>query len=167
MPKKEWDFNFESEKPNPEFQPDMSLENEEFALSLYNGFLKINPVGKVYYIRERRCKFPGPKVWKATNRSLQLFRDNGGTALRLNQAQVAAWYALVFMYYKVVDGDLTLMEDNNRLRTISPDEFTDFIRDNLHSPESLSFVDMDKTILKPRMDKLKYKRHKKLSVLIE
>ncbi|MBU3916591.1 hypothetical protein KKA14_13745, partial [bacterium] len=85
---------------------DDSLHHASVNAKLKKGieFLNINPVGKVYYIRERRCKFPGPNVWKATNKTLKLFRDNGGIALRLNQEQVAAWYALVFLQYKVKDG---------------------------------------------------------------
>ena len=46
FPEKSWDFNFESEKPNPDFSPDISLSDEEFAASLYSGFLKINPTKK-------------------------------------------------------------------------------------------------------------------------
>ncbi|MBU2512822.1 ATP-binding protein [bacterium] len=128
-------------------------------------FLEDNLTNKVYYIRERRSKFPGAEVWKRTNKTLKEFKDKGGIDIRLSQSQAAFWYTLTFANYKIIDGEVTNYNDINGLQTVSEDRFLEFIANDLHDQQGLSFKDLDKAILKPRIDRLKRKRLEKLSVL--
>ncbi len=147
---------------------DDSLHHNSVNARLKKGIelLEQNVNSKVYYIRDRRCKFPGPDVWKNTNKTLKRFKENGGIVIKLNQDQVAAWYALTFLLYKVNEGDSIIVENDNKQRAITAEEFSEFIQKHLHNPKTLSFVDMDRNILKSRTaDRLKRKRMQKMSVL--
>ncbi len=146
---------------------DDSLHHRSVDAKLKRGieFLENSVTNKVYYIRERRSKFPGAEVWKNTNKTLKRFKDKGGTDVRLSRNQAAFWYALTFACYKIVDGEITFQSGTNGLKTVSKDRFIEFTTNSLHNQQSLSFKDLDKAIQKPRIDKLKRKRLEKLSVL--
>ncbi len=128
-------------------------------------FLEENTSNKVYYIRDRRSKFPGPESWKVTNKTLRKFKDKGGVSLKLTQAQAMAWYSLTFLHYKVVEGDVSFQPANRKLRSLTDNEFMQFASLYLHSPKQLNLFDLDEKLLSPRLTPLKKKRLEKLAVL--
>ena len=128
-------------------------------------FLEEESTHKVFYVRDRRSKFPGPDVWKVTNKTLRRFKDKGGMSIKLTQAQAMAWYAMTFLHYKVVEGDVTFQQAGKTMRAITDNEFMQFASIYLHSPKQLNLFDLDEKIDSPRMTSQKKKRLEKLTVL--
>ncbi len=128
-------------------------------------YLDEDTAQKVFYLRDRRSKFPGPDVWKVTNKTLRRFKDKGGISIKLTQAQAMAWYSMTFLHYKVVEGDVAFQQAGKPLRAVTDNEFMQFASIYLHSPKKLNLFDLDEKIANPRMSSQKKKRLEKLTVL--
>ncbi len=118
-------------------------------------FLKSHPSGKAFYIRDVRCPIPPPPQWKATNEKLQLFKDLGGHVIILDPEQAARWYALALLSYAVKEGDVTLVGFDNRLKSITADEFATFIGEKLHGQKRSGFQNFDEVLGTPAREKSK------------
>lgn len=124
-----------------------------------------SPSHTVFYIRDRKSKFPGPDVWKATHKTLARFKDGGGIFIKLNRAQAMAWYALTFLHYKVVERNVSIPLPNNRTRPVTENEFMEFVSGIIHNRQQKNLFDLDERILRLRVDQLKKRRLKKLAGL--
>jgi S-DNA-T family DNA segregation ATPase FtsK/SpoIIIE len=114
-------------------------------------FLKSEPFGKVFYIRDTRS--PIPPNWKATNEKLQLFKDLGGSVILLDVKQAARWYALTLLSYAVKEGDITLLDEEGRIRPITSEEFAAFVQEEIYSKKDSAFQDFDTVVVKPPEEK--------------
>ena len=112
---------------------DTELHHASVRAALKRGVqhLEREPDGFVLYVRDKRCGFPEPPKWKATNQMLETFRAKGGTALFLEPDQAAAWYALTLLAYAVREGDLSLQDSGSGSRSVSWRELTDFLGSGL------------------------------------
>ena len=67
--------------------------------------------------------------------------------LSLDEQAVAGWYALALLHYAVTEGDITTLNKVDQIQVISPDEFSHFIGERLHSGRYACFQDLDDTLL--------------------
>jgi Cdc6-like AAA superfamily ATPase len=109
-------------------------------------FLKSHPSGKAFYIRDARCPIPPPPQWKATNEKLQLFKDLGGHVIILDPEQAARWYALALLSYAVKEGDITLIGLDNRIKSITSEEFATFIGEKLQGQKHSGFQNIEEAL---------------------
>ncbi|MDM8550107.1 hypothetical protein QUF72_08525 [Desulfobacterales bacterium HSG2] len=114
---------------------DTELNNSYVRASVKRGidFLEKDGNGKAFYIRDARCAIPPPPKWKVTNEMLGKFREIGGKFISLEEAQAARWYALALLNYAVKEGDVTIVEANNRTRPVSQEELAAFVQEKIHN----------------------------------
>lgn len=114
---------------------DTELNNSYVRASIKRGidFLKKDPDGKAFYIRDTRCAIPAPPKWKVTNEMLDQFRQIGGNFISLEEARAARWYALALLNYAVKEGDVTIIDVNNHARPVSPEELAAFVQERIHN----------------------------------
>ena len=110
-------------------------------------FLKNNPEGKAFYIRDARCPFPPPPRWIATNEVLDRFKELGGCVLFLFQEQAARWYALSLLSYAVTEGDVVVTESENQVRPVTVEELALFIQSVIHVQHFPSFKEISDALL--------------------
>jgi hypothetical protein len=110
-------------------------------------FLEHNKSARAFYIRDPRCPLPAPPRWPVTNATLKRFKDRGGVVLSLDEQGVAGWYALALLHYAVTEGDITTLNKADQAQVISPDEFSHFIGERLHSGRYACFQELDDTLL--------------------
>jgi hypothetical protein len=107
------------------------------------AFLEEEPSGRAVYIRDARCPFPPPPTWEATNKKLQLFKGYSGRVVFLDGEQAARWYALALLSYAVREQDITVAGPNNTPRPITFEEFTTFIEQNISTPRTRAFQEIE------------------------
>ena len=124
---------------------DIELHPATVSASLTRGidFLQAHTSSIVVYLRDARCPFPSPPNWKTTNDKLQRFRTLGGQVIFLNREHAAAWYALTLLSYAIREGDVTLVDTEQKLRTVSPDEFVAFVRQAFYGDASPAFRELE------------------------
>jgi hypothetical protein len=113
------------------------------SLTRGSDFLQTHPSAIVVYVRDARCPFPEPPSWKTTNDKLQRFRASGGQVIFLDRQHAAAWYALALLSYAVREGDITLVDAEQKLRPVSSDEFVTFIQQTFSGAASPAFRELE------------------------
>ncbi|MFH2131653.1 MAG: hypothetical protein ABIK68_14845 [bacterium] len=128
------------------FMIDQSENYQTVAAFLKRGtrFLVNEPGGRVFYIRDRRSEFKGREQWRSTHVLLDLFKKKGGRFLELNKREVAGWYALTIMDYRLGDHDITVTDAEQPFREVTRPEFMTFVRDRLHRETFPWFFKLDK-----------------------
>jgi len=137
------------------FMIDVEQHPASVGAGLLRGieFLKANPSGKAFYIRDARCIFPPPPKWKVTNEKLRLFKELGGSVIFLSFEQAARWYALALLSYTIKEGDVTIITADNRIRSVSFEEFTTFIQKNIYGRKDMAFQAFEEASMSPRGQK--------------
>lgn len=127
---------------------DMDAHHLSVGKTIQKGldFLSEHPEGKVFYIRDSRCRIPALPKWPTTNALLQKLKDHGGTTIFLNERQIAAFNALALMAYAVKEGDITVTERHGHIRSATVDEFIEFIRQRLQGGHEPVFMDFHRKI---------------------
>lgn len=130
---------------------DTEQNHSAVGASLTRGvdFLKFNPSGKAFYIRDARCPFPPPPKWRATNEKLQAFKKLGGHVIFLDSEQAARWYALALLSYAIKEGDVTIVSADNQIKPVSFGEFITFIQESIHGKKYSAFQDFDNALTTP------------------
>lgn len=131
------DHSPEDEAVNAVFIIDTELNNAYVRASLKRGidFLENNGRGRAFYIRDSRCTIPEPPKWKTTNEMLDQFKGLGGDMFSLDEEQAARWYALSLLNYAVKEGDVTVVDENNRTRPVTEEELAAFVMERIHSAD--------------------------------
>lgn len=112
---------------------DTELNNSYVRASIKRGIESLEKNdGKAVYIRDARCAIPSPPKWKTTNEMLDQFKQLGGRIISLADEDAARWYALSLLNYAVKEGDVTVVDENNRTRPVSADELATFVRERIH-----------------------------------
>ncbi|MDD1730132.1 MAG: hypothetical protein LUQ50_13815, partial [Methanospirillum sp.] len=73
-----------------------------------------------------RCLITRPS-WKSTNKKKEDFEQAGGRILQLNMEEIARWYALTTLIFKIPEGAIQVKDTGGYIRPISEDELYRFI----------------------------------------
>ncbi|MBW2306347.1 MAG: hypothetical protein JRG73_05360 [Deltaproteobacteria bacterium] len=160
-------IKFSGSPPVPAvFIIDIERHHSSVSAALKRGivFLESHASGRAYYIRDKRCPFPSPPRWQATNKILHDFKKRGGHVIFLDHEQVATWYALELLKYAVNSYDVTIIDANNRIRPVSIDELAGFLRDGLHGGRYPGFQILDEAMATPSGTGQRSFRHSRPSV---
>lgn len=128
---------------------DIERHHASVGASLKAGvaFLEHDPSARAVYVRDPRSPIPPPPRWQATNALLEKFQQRGGSVLDLSEQDAARWYALALLSYAVIEGDVTVIGANDRVRPISPEELGEFIQARLHDGRSAAFERLDRCVV--------------------
>jgi hypothetical protein len=132
---------------------DMENHHSSVSASLKRGldFFNKFPDGKVFYIRDARCPFPGRSKWPETNNIRRQFESAGGKFLFFDKQQAAAWYALALLSYSIKEGDITISDSYSSARPAKWDEFLGVVCDILHQEGYQAFKSFDDSLLDKNM----------------
>lgn len=82
--------------------------------------------GKSIFITDPRCLYTKPG-WKATNSKMKEFLDKGGEICKLEKSDIARWYALAALIFKINEGDISVEGEGGILRTVTENELNTFM----------------------------------------
>ena len=85
-----------------------------------------NRSGKSVYITDPRCIYKKPG-WKVTNSKMKGFLDKGGEIRHLEKSDIARWYALAALIFKINEGDISVEGGGGILRNVTQNELNAFI----------------------------------------
>lgn len=113
---------------------DVKLHHGAVGAALRRGieFLDRSAGGKALYLRDARCLFPERPRWPQTNEMREQFEHKGGKVYFLDDRTAARWYALVLLSYAVKEGDVTVVDEGGKQRTVTMEQFHTFIRERIH-----------------------------------
>lgn len=134
--KKYVSFVFHEESEDAQKRPHMVMVNvggghQRVAACLRRGieFLEKYPGGGCYYVSDARSPFPPPPRWKATNNTRDAFEAKGGSVVLLEGQDLANWYALTSLIFKVNEGDVQIEDTDGCLRPAKRNELDEMLRD--------------------------------------
>ena len=132
---------------------DASLHHASCGAAIKAGkrILEQNSDAKVVYIREYRT--PIPKKWKITRYKLELYQQQGGKYLELNQEQSAGLYALALLSYAVKEGDITVEDTEKGFRAVTEEEFRRYLGRELQA-KTYDFFEELRRFLKEYFEKV-------------
>jgi len=130
------------------FLIDIAQHHLSVGASLKCGidFLRNTKSGKAFYIRDKRCPFPSPPRWKATNEKLKQFKRLGGNTIGLGTRHAASWYSLALLNYAVKEGDITVIDGKTHMRPVAQDEFSTFLKEIVQGSGYRDFREFDKVL---------------------
>lgn len=85
-------------------------------------FLEKYPDGRCWYVSDARTPFPRPPRWRTTNKRREEFERKGGVMLLLAKEDLAQWYGLTSLVFKINEGDVQVEDASGALRSATRDE---------------------------------------------
>jgi hypothetical protein len=98
-------------------------------------FFEKHPDGVCCYISDGRTPIPPPPRWKATNDMRNTFEKKGGAVLLLEEEDLANWYALTSLVFKINEGDIQVEDEQGRLQPARKAELREVLAFGLRENE--------------------------------